>query len=1091
MFANGNQNKVLANQFAAIPQPPAKFLLGNLPDISVGNVVQDFMQLAREYGPIFQLDLPGRQVVVVSGYELVDELCDEKRFDKKVWSPLQKVRDFAGDGLFTSWTREPNWHKAHNILMPNFSMKAMQGYFPMMLDISEQLMAKWARLNPEEEIDVPGDMTRLTLDTIGLCGFDYRFNSFYREHMHPFVQSMVGALGEAMESSNRLPIQNKLMVRKQHQYQADIDYMFSTVDQIIRERKAHRELAAGKQDLLSYMLAGVDKQTGEKLDDTNIRYQIITFLIAGHETTSGLLSFALYFLLQHPEVLVKAYEEVDRVLGPDSAVAPTFAQINRLKYVSQILKEALRLWPTAPMFAVYPREDEAAIGGKYKVTNEKERDWAVLIPMLHRDKSMWGEDADEFNPDHFTVEAEQARPANAYKPFGNGQRACIGRQFAMQEATLVLGMVLQRFKLIDHTNYQLKVKETLTLKPDNFKIKVRLRTDADRSIIVKAESRPVAVPLPEITPTTNQHHTPLLVLYGSNLGASEDIAHRIAEDGKLKGFDTSVASLDEYTNKLPTKGVLVAVTASYNGTPPDNAAQFCDWVVSDSLGTDALKGVSYTVFGSGNREWASTYQKIPRLVDKNLEKHGAKRIYQRGEGDASDDFDGQFQTWYRPLWNALASALSLNLGEGASAPQQPLYEVEVIGGAQPLNPFVASFGAQAMKVLVNQELHTKTGAHASERSTRHIELEMPEGIAYRAGDHLGVIASNREALVQRVAAHFNFDHESKIRLKQNDQRKTHLPVGEPILVYDLLSDYVELQDVATRAQIAVLAEHTQCPPDKKKLQALSGEDEASIARYRTEVLSKRKALIDLLEEFPACELPFSVYLEMLAPIRPRYYSISSSPLRERDRCSITVGVVGGPAWSGRGEFQGLCSSYLNQQDEGDVVYGFVRDTKSTFRLPEDASTPLIMVGPGTGLAPFRGFLQERAALKERGKTIGKSLLFFGCRHPQQDFIYEQELQAFAGQGVTELFVAFSRPDKPQQKAYVQDRIKEQKEQVWQLLQEGAIIYICGDASKMAPDVRKTLAAIYQEKSGESEEAAEQWLNELTASNRYLVDVWGN
>ncbi len=362
------------------------------------------------------------------------------------------------------------------------------------------------------------------------------------------------------------------------------------------------------------MLNGVDKQTGEGLDDTNIRYQIITFLIAGHETTSGLLSFALYFLLHHPEVLTKAYEEVDRVLGPDPSVAPTFAQVNRLKYVAQILKEALRLWPTAPLFSVYPYAGEAVLGGKYRVT--KEQDIAVLIPMLHRDKSIWGEDADEFNPDHFTVEAEQARPANAYKPFGNGQRACIGRQFAMQEATLVLGMVLQRFKLIDSTNYQLKIKETFTLKPDNFRITVRERTNAERTMVLKKETTLVQAPVEAVRPlTTKQHHTPLLVLFGSNLGTAEDIAHRIAEDGKARGFAASVAPLDDYTNNLPHEGALVVVSASYNGTPPDNAGKFCSWIKDANLAADAFKGVNYTVFGCGNREWASTFQAIPRLID--------------------------------------------------------------------------------------------------------------------------------------------------------------------------------------------------------------------------------------------------------------------------------------------------------------------------------------------------------------------------------------------------------------------------------------------------------------------------------------------
>jgi cytochrome P450/NADPH-cytochrome P450 reductase len=1076
-----------AKVLATIPQPPAKFLLGNLLDVAGSTPTQDMIKLAREQGPIMQLDLPGRQAVIVSGFDLVDELSDESRFDKKVWSPLQKVRSFAGDGLFTAQTQEPNWHKAHTILLPNFSMKAMQGYFPMMLDIAQQLTEKWARLNANEEIDVPGDMTRLTLDTIGLCGFDYRFNSFYRENMHPFVESMVRALGESMESLQRLPMQEKLMVHKHRQMQSDIDFMNGMVDRIIQERKKSTDQAA-KNDLLQHMLDGIDKQTGEGLDDTNIRYQIITFLIAGHETTSGLLSFALYYLLHNPEVLAKAYAEVDRVLGPDPSVAPTFAQVNRLKYVAQILKETLRLWPTAPLFSVYPYAGEAILGGKYRVT--KDQNIAVLIPMLHRDKSVWGEDAEEFNPDHFTVEAEQERPGNAYKPFGNGQRACIGRQFAMQEATLVLGMVLQRFKLLDSSNYQLKIKETLTLKPDNFKISVRERSAEERTIVLKREATSVEMPVEAIKPVTmKQHHTPLLVLFGSNLGTAEDIAHRIAEDGNARGFAASVAALDDYTKRLPQEGALVIVSASYNGTPPDNAGKFCAWVKDPNLAADALKGVNYSVFGCGNREWASTFQAIPRLIDQKLEGHGAKRIYVRGEGDASDDFDGQFQAWYRTLWETLAQELSIDFGADATPKPQPMYEVEVINGTSPLNAFVASFGAVAMQVVANYELNAIASTQAAERSTRHVEVALPAGASYHAGDHLGVVARNSDAVVQRVAAHFGFAAQSKIRLHATNERRTHLPVEQPISVYALLADYVELQDVATRTQIKVMAEHTQCPPDKKKLLALSGDEEGSVARYRGEVMVQHKSLIDLLTEFPACELPFSVYLELLAPIRPRYYSISSSPLQESGRCSITVSVVKAAAKSGHGEFEGLCSTYLAGKEVGENIYAFVRDAQVPFRLPEDVSLPIIMVGPGTGIAPYRGFLQERAVLEQQGQHIGGSLLFFGCRHPQQDFIYKDELNVFVELGITNLLTAFSRLE--QKKVYVQDKIWEYRESVWQLLEDGAVIYVCGDASKMAPDVLKTFAAIYHEKTGKSAGDAQQWLNELLDAKRYLVDVWSN
>src|SRR5262249_28739503 len=277
--------------------------------------VQDLMKLAKQYGPIYWLDMLGKPLIVVSGFSLVDELCDETRFDKSVRGPLRRLRSFAGDGLFTAYTPEPNWAKAHNVLLPAFSQRAMQSYHPLMLDIAEQLILRWQRLNPDDEIDVTRDMTSLTLDTIGLCGFDYRFNSFYRERNHPLVDAMVTALGLSMETRG-LPLENVLHKDRERKLRASSRLMSEQVDRIIQERRASDEDLATKPDLLSYMLLGVDKRTGERLDDVNIRYQVLTFLIAGHETTSGLLSFALHFLLNNPEALAAASQEVDRVLGP-------------------------------------------------------------------------------------------------------------------------------------------------------------------------------------------------------------------------------------------------------------------------------------------------------------------------------------------------------------------------------------------------------------------------------------------------------------------------------------------------------------------------------------------------------------------------------------------------------------------------------------------------------------------------------------------------------------------------------------------------------------------------------------------------------
>jgi cytochrome P450/NADPH-cytochrome P450 reductase len=419
----------------------------------------------------------------------------------------------------------------------------------------------------------------------------------------------------------------------------------------------------------------------------------------------------------------------------------------------------------------------------------------------------------------------------------------------------------------------------------------------------------------------------------------------------------------------------------------------------------------------------------------------------------------------------------------------PLFSVEVLG-AERVSPFVDTLGARPMRIVRHQELRSGDRKAADAGSTRHVEFELPDGVRYEAGDHLGVVPHNSPALVQRTAARFGFERDVTIRIGARSDRETFLPVGERIKLYDVLADYVELQHVATRAQIRTLAAHCECPFTKMNLEALAADEAGGESLYRAEVLAKRRSVLDLLEQFPAVKLPLELYLEMLPPLSPRYYSISSSPQHDAQRCSITVGVLGGPARSGRGAFAGVCSNYLARQDgEGSVVHAFVKDTKSAFRLPADARTPILMVGPGTGLAPFRGFLQERAAQRAAGREVGASMLFFGCRHADQDYIYRDELEAFARDGITELHVAFSRMHA--RKVYVQDLLREQRERVWALLQHGGVMYVCGDASRMEPDVRAALVGIAVACGGMNEADARKFVDHLATERRYLVDVWAS
>ena len=1074
------------NKLDPIPHPPKKPVVGNMLSLDPNTPIQHMSRLAKELGPIYWLDMMGAPLVVVSGADLVDEISDEKRFDKSVRGSLRRVRAVGGDGLFTAHTNEPNWSKAHNILMTPFGNRAMQSYHPSMLDIAGQLVTKWERMNVDDEIDVVHDTTALALDTVGLCGFDYRFNSFYREDYHPFVASLVRSL-ETIMVTRGLPLEGLWLRNRNRDMAGDVAFMNTMVDEIVAERRKNTEAAEGKKDMLGAMMTGVDRATGTQLDDINIRYQINTFLIAGHETTSGMLSCAIYALMKHPEVLKKAYDEVDRVLGGDLDAKPTYQQVTQLTYITQVLKEALRLWPPAPAYGVAPIKDEV-IGGKYKL--KKGTFVLVHVLALHRDPSVWGPNPDVFNPDNFSREAEAARPINAWKPFGNGQRACIGRGFAMHEAALAIGMILQRFKLIDNHNYQMVLKETLTIKPDGFKIKVRARTDrernvpADRVAATAAPGTSAPVSAPRNRPS---HNTPLYLLYGSNLGTAEELAARVADLAEVNGFKTTLAPLDDYAGKLPEQGGVIIICASYNGVPPDNATEFVKWLGSD-LPKDAFAKVRYAVFGCGNSDWAATYQSVPRLIDEQLAAHGATAACVRGEGDARSDLDGQFEDWFKQIRKLAVTEFGVDTGFDREGSDAPLYQVEPVAPTV-VNSLLGPGGAAPMKMLVNNELQNKTGANASDRSTRHIEIELPKGIAYRVGDHLSVVPRNELAIVDAVARRFGFLATDQIRLHVPEGRRSQLPVDQAISVGRLLSEFVELQQVATRKQIQTMAENTRCPVTRPKLEAYLGDDPAANERYRTEVLSKRKSVFDLLQEHPACELPFPAFLEMLSLLAPRYYSISSSPSGDPSRCSVTVGVVQAPAISGQGIYKGVCSNYLARRRNGDTIHATIRETKAGFRLPADPSVPIIMIGPGTGLAPFRGFLQERAAQKAKGAKLGQAMLFFGCRHPDQDFLYADELKAFAADGVAELHTAFSRAEGP--KTYVQHLVAAQKDKIWSLIEQGAIVYVCGDGGKMEPDVKAALMAIHRERTGGDEAAATRWIDDMGTKNRYVLDVWAS
>ena len=1036
-----------------IPQPPARMIVGNLQEVRrKPTTIESMIDLAREYGEIFQLDLPLGRLIVASGPDLVAELCDESRWDKALGQGLLLIRKGIGDGLFTAYTWEPNWQKAHNILMPTFSHQAMKAYVPSMVDIAEQLMESLEK-HGDNPVDIPDQMTRLTLDTIALCGFSERFDSFKSDQPPAFVVAMNENLAEQQAIAARPKALSAVMIGAKRRMAKAQQVMNQTVYDILAER---RKSGVEKPDLLQYMLTGIDKKSGEGLPDSNIVSQCITFLVAGHETTSGLLSFAVHYLLKNPTLLQRAHDEVDRVFGPDRKAQPTFEQINSLHFIEQVLKEALRLWPTAPAFS-RAAEKDSILGGRYEIPAGQQI--MVLIPALHRYPEIYP-DPERFDPDRFLPSVEANRRPNTFLPFGTGARACIGRQFAMQEAKLVLGMLLHRFDLVDFAHYQLKVKQSLTIKPKDFHIKVRKRTPAGTA----AQPTAPAAAAPPSAPAAKATGVALTILYGSNLGACEGFANELVTEAGQRGFEAHAAPLDTAVKHLPKEGATLVICSSYNGEPPDNAGEFYRWVHETD---ESLKDVRYSVFGCGNREWANTYQAVPRRLDADLEARGATRILGRAEGDAQGDLDGDFRHWTADLWKALDQTFQLEAQEETQAGAR--FAVEVLEDVHP-NPFAEAFEAQPMVIVENRELQRT----ASGRSTRHLEFALPEGLSYAAGDHLGVIPENHPDLVARVAGVFGLTPETRIRIHQQSAGKTALPVDKILSVGAVLTHYVELQETATRRHIQVAAGYADAK-DRAKLLALA-EDEAY-----AKVRSQSKSLVDLLEEHPGVSLPFGHFLELVSPLRPRYYSISSAPSASGRLLSLTVGVVDSPARKGHGKYKGTCSNYLASMARGQSVHAFIPDTHGTFRLPENPATPIIMIGAGTGLAPYRGFLQERAQEKKRGQA----LLFFGCRHPEHDYLYQDELEKYQKDGVCTLITAFSRHEKDK-KVYVQDRLREHGDAIWQILEEGGLVYVCGDAAGMAAGVRQALNDVVA-----AHGAGADYLDKLTAEGRLRLDVWAS
>ncbi|MET0898385.1 MAG: sulfite reductase flavoprotein subunit alpha [Mycobacterium sp.] len=529
---------------------------------------------------------------------------------------------------------------------------------------------------------------------------------------------------------------------------------------------------------------------------------------------------------------------------------------------------------------------------------------------------------------------------------------------------------------------------------------------------------------------------PLRILYGTQTGNAEGVAGDAAVAAKAQGFDVTVSGLDEIElDEFAGLQNALIITSTYGeGEMPDNAELF--WEALSSTLAPRLEGLSFGVLALGDTGYDGFCQ-AGKLIDTRLEQLGANRFVPRADCDV--DYEVQAAEWVQAAIGSLVTVA------GASGtPSTPPPSITARSGWTRKNPFVA-------EMPVSRRL----SGPDSDKEIRHYEFALADsGITYEAGDALAVIPENDPALVEAIADHFRVSVDTLVD-------------GEPL--GELLGHRYEISTPSKD----LLGEVESRSDNEEFSHALRGGVKETLDRWLY-----GKDILDILH-IGRDELSLEEFVGLLKPLQHRAYSISSSPLSHPDHIHLSVASV---RYHNVGRLRGgVCSTFLADRCTSAKI--FLQPNKS-FRVPADDDAAMIMVGPGTGIAPFRAFLQER---EQRGAG-GPNWLFFGDQHRAHDYIYEEELSGWQSSGLlNRLELAFSRDQA--QKIYVQTRMMEQGKELFSWLQDGGHFYVCGDALRMAKDVDKALHDVIAEHGGLSREDATEYVNTLKREKRYVRDVY--
>ncbi|XP_075969627.1 cytochrome P450 reductase isoform X2 [Anticarsia gemmatalis] len=519
------------------------------------------------------------------------------------------------------------------------------------------------------------------------------------------------------------------------------------------------------------------------------------------------------------------------------------------------------------------------------------------------------------------------------------------------------------------------------------------------------------------------------------------------------------------------------------------------------LANSVLK-LRYVVFGLGNKTYEH-YNAVAIYLDKRLEELGATRVYELGLGDDDANIEDDFITWKDKFWPAVCEKFNIESTGEEELTRQFHLVTHAPGEIQPTNVFTGEIARLhslqvqrppydaknpfLAQITVNREMHK-----GGDRSCIHVELDISDSkMRYEAGDHVAVYPINDSNLVERLGELTGANLDEIFSLINTDQEssKKH-PFPCPTSYRTALSHYVEITALPRTHILRELVEYCSDEEDKKKLLLMATNSQEGKALYQSFVTEACRNIVHILEDIKSCKPPLDHLCELLPRLQPRYYSISSSPKLHPETVHVTAVVVKYKTSTGRIN-KGVTTTWLadHKPEPGKPlprVPVYIR--KSQFRLPLQTQTPIVMVGPGTGLAPFRGFLQERAHARANGKEVGDNILYFGCRHRDQDYIYQEELEEYEKNGDVKLNLAFSRDQA--QKVYVTHLLEQNMDQLWDIIgNRNGHFYICGDAKNMAVDVRNIVLRAIQEKGGRTESEAVQFIKKLESMKKYSADVW--